>query len=89
MLDERFPLEDIQLPIVTQADLDDIPPAGIKMANPDINVILSSGYSLNGQAQSILDKGCNGFIQKPFSVQDLSIKLKEVMDNKSRNKRKI
>ncbi len=52
----------------------------LKKINPDLKVILSSGYSLNGQAQNILDKGCNGFIQKPFSMQNLSAKLREVLD---------
>lgn len=31
---ERFPLEDIQLPVVKEDDLEDIPPAGVKMARP-------------------------------------------------------
>jgi CheY-like chemotaxis protein len=47
---------------------------------PDVKVVLSSGYSINGQAKSIIDRGCKGFIQKPFSMQDLSKKLREVLD---------
>jgi arylsulfatase A-like enzyme len=30
-----FPLDKIQLPIVKENDLDDVPPAGIRMAKPD------------------------------------------------------
>ena len=52
----------------------------IKKINPDIKVILSSGYSLEGQATKILERGCNGFIQKPFNVSDLSRKIREVLD---------
>jgi two-component system cell cycle sensor histidine kinase/response regulator CckA len=52
----------------------------IKKINPDIKVILSSGYSLEGQASKILERGCNGFIQKPFNVSDLSRKIREVLD---------
>ena len=48
--------------------------------DPPAKVILSSGYSMNGQAQTILDRGCKGFIQKPFSVGDLSKKLRRVLD---------
>jgi CheY-like chemotaxis protein len=33
------------------------------------------------QAQEILDKGCNGFIQKSFNLKDLSLKLREVLDS--------
>ncbi|MCX8023386.1 MAG: PAS domain S-box protein [Syntrophorhabdaceae bacterium] len=51
----------------------------LKGINPEIKVILSSGYSLNGQAVSIMKKGCNGFIQKPFTLIELSRKIKEVL----------
>lgn len=52
----------------------------LKEINPDIKVLLSSGYSITGQAQEILDKGCNGFIQKPFNLKELSLKLREILD---------
>jgi CheY-like chemotaxis protein len=42
-------------------------------------VILSSGYSINGQAMDILARGCRGFIQKPFSIKELALKLREVL----------
>jgi len=45
----------------------------------DVKVILSSGYSLNGQAADILKRGCNGFIQKPFDMQSFSRKIREVL----------
>ena len=52
----------------------------LKEINPGIKVLLSSGYSINGQATKILDRGCNGFIQKPFNMIDLSQKLREILD---------
>lgn len=52
----------------------------LKSLQPDVKVVLSSGYSINGQAKDILDRGCRGFIQKPFSMQDLSLKLRQVLD---------
>ena len=51
----------------------------VKSVRPDVRVILSSGYSLDGQAESILDKGCDGFIQKPYTLNQLSQKIKEVL----------
>lgn len=48
--------------------------------DPEIKVILSSGYSLNGQAEQILSKGCNGFIQKPFTTEKLSQKIRDILD---------
>ena len=49
---------------------------------PKVKVLLSSGYSINGQATEILNRGCNSFIQKPFKIKELSQKLREVLDDK-------
>jgi PAS domain S-box-containing protein len=54
----------------------------LKEINPDVHVLLSSGYSMNGQAREILARGCIGFIQKPFSMQNLSLKIREILDQK-------
>jgi PAS domain S-box-containing protein len=51
----------------------------LKEINPDIKVLLSSGYSIDGQGQEILDRGCNGFIQKPFDIQEISLKIGEIL----------
>ena len=53
----------------------------MKESDPDIKVLLSSGYSINGQATEILDRGCNGFIQKPFKMKELSRRLREILDS--------
>ncbi|MCD6121942.1 MAG: PAS domain S-box protein [Spirochaetales bacterium] len=50
----------------------------LKKINPEIKVLLSSGYSMNGEAKTIMDRGINGFIQKPFNLMTLSKKLKEI-----------
>jgi len=54
----------------------------LKEINPDIKVLLASGYSINGAATEILDRGCNGFIQKPAKTMELSQKLREILDKK-------
>ncbi len=54
----------------------------MKRINPNIKVLLSSGYSKDGSATAILNRGCMGFIQKPFSLRKLSEKVNEVLDNK-------
>jgi PAS domain S-box-containing protein len=53
----------------------------LKAINPDVKVLLSSGYSINGQVSEILSHGCSGFIQKPFSMSGLSKKLREILDD--------
>lgn len=51
----------------------------LKAINPDIKILLASGYSLNGEAQKLLNQGCDGFIQKPFRIQELSTKIRDVL----------
>jgi PAS domain S-box-containing protein len=52
----------------------------IKRLDPKVKVLLSSGYSIDGQATEILNRGCEGFIQKPFNMEDLSKKIREVLN---------
>lgn len=49
---------------------------------PSLKVILSSGYSMNGEARQIMGKGCAGFIQKPYNIASLSQKIREVLEKK-------
>jgi PAS domain S-box-containing protein len=53
----------------------------LKEIHSGIKVLLSSGYSLDSQAQEILDRGCEGFMQKPFGINELSRKLREILDD--------
>ena len=47
---------------------------------PDLKAIVCSGYSIEGPAQYIVDAGAQGFIQKPFSMAEISEQLKAVLD---------
>ncbi len=51
----------------------------LKTINPSIRAILSSGYSLNGKAQAIMDKGVRVFLQKPYRLHDLAQKIREAL----------
>jgi two-component system cell cycle sensor histidine kinase/response regulator CckA len=53
----------------------------LKKINPEIKVLLSSGFSIDGQASEIINRGCNGFIQKPFNVEQLSRKIRGILSN--------
>ena len=52
----------------------------LKEVNPDVKVLLTSGYSIDGQASEILERGCDGFIEKPFTINELSEKLRGVLE---------
>jgi CheY-like chemotaxis protein len=54
----------------------------LREINPDVAVILASGYSVEGEARMIINRGCRGFIQKPFHLQELSRKVREALDNR-------
>ena len=53
----------------------------MKTINSGVKVLLSSGYSINGQASDILNRGCNAFIQKPFNLTQLSQKVRDVLSS--------
>ena len=54
---------------------------GIREILPDMPVMLSSGYAINDLAAKIMKRGCNGFIQKPFNLSELSRKVREILED--------
>ncbi|MBU2520683.1 MAG: response regulator [Proteobacteria bacterium] len=54
----------------------------LKSINPDIKVMLSSGYNLGGEAAEIMKQGVNDFIQKPFTMTKLSHKIRNILEKK-------
>ena len=53
--------------------------AKLRKLNPEVKILLASGYSIEGQATKIMAQGCNGFIQKPFTVELLSNKINKIL----------
>ena len=51
----------------------------LKEINPDVKVLLSSGYSIDDQAREMMDHGCDDFIQKPFSLKAMSEKIAGIL----------
>ncbi len=52
----------------------------MKEINPKVKVLLSSGYSIDSEAKEILARGCDAFIQKPFGMQELSQRIREILE---------
>ena len=52
----------------------------LRKIDPEVKVLLSSGYSLDGEATKILQRGCNGFVQKPFDLGELSRKISAILN---------
>ena len=53
----------------------------LKEMDPHVNVLLASGYSMDGVANDILEQGTQNFIQKPFDIQKLSRKVSQALLN--------
>ena len=51
----------------------------LKKLDPEIKVLLSTGYAIDEKAQEMLKQGCKGYIRKPYSVVDFSHKLREIL----------
>ena len=68
-------LLDMVMPGMGAADTYD----GLQAIDPSIKVLLSSGYGVDHQTSEVLKRGCKGFIQKPFNMQVLSDKIKEIL----------
>lgn len=51
----------------------------LKEMDPDIKVLVSSGYNLESQIDDVMALGCNGFVQKPYTMKQLQQKIKEVL----------
>ena len=52
----------------------------IRQINGHVKVLLASGYGQNDHVNKILERGCDGFIQKPFDLDKLSGKIRDVLD---------
>ncbi|MBW1779692.1 MAG: PAS domain S-box protein [Deltaproteobacteria bacterium] len=70
-------LLDMVMPIMSGGETFD----RLKEMDPKVKVLLSSGYSIEGEAKEILNRGCDAFIQKPFRLDHLSQKVKEVLES--------
>jgi two-component system cell cycle sensor histidine kinase/response regulator CckA len=54
--------------------------ARLRKISADTKILLSSGYSLSAEARKLMQQGCDGFIQKPFTMKALSSKIREILD---------
>lgn len=50
----------------------------LKEVNPQVKVLLVSGCSAYGKAGRILEKGCSGFLQKPFGFLQLAERIQSL-----------
>jgi len=52
----------------------------LREIDPQVRTLLSSGYSQEGRAEHILKAGVRGFLQKPYTIEDVLHKVRTVLD---------
>ncbi|MFO0755559.1 MAG: PAS domain S-box protein [Byssovorax sp.] len=53
--------------------------AALREIAPDLKVLLASGYAIDEHAQALLDRGCVGFLSKPFDLKTLDETLRSLV----------
>lgn len=54
--------------------------ARMKEIKPQTKVLITTGYTVDERLEALLDQGCHGFIQKPFSLQEFSKAVRTILD---------
>jgi CheY-like chemotaxis protein len=55
----------------------------LKKISAKVKVLIASGYAKDQQIKEMMEQGCSGFIQKPFSINALSQKLMNILNDKN------
>lgn len=55
----------------------------LRQINPDVKIIISTGYAKDELLQPLLDKRANGFLEKPYKLQELAEGIKNVIEPKN------
>jgi two-component system, cell cycle sensor histidine kinase and response regulator CckA len=53
----------------------------IKKIDKNLKVIISSGFSMEGNVKTVLNKGAKTFLKKPYRLKELSKSINSVIDN--------
>jgi two-component system cell cycle sensor histidine kinase/response regulator CckA len=59
--------------------------ATLKEINPNIKIIFASGFISLETRSELLKEGANGFIMKPYSINEVLHMVREVLDDKGEN----
>lgn len=51
----------------------------LRQIDPRVRVLLSTGHALEDEARRLLHEGAVGFVQKPYTMHQLAIRVREVL----------
>ena len=52
----------------------------LKAINPNVKVLIATGYSISGQTEEVVARGCAGLIQKPYNIKTLSKAIRDILN---------
>ncbi|NOX32888.1 MAG: response regulator [Deltaproteobacteria bacterium] len=52
----------------------------IKNIQADAKILISTGYAVDDKIEGFLNRGCHGFIQKPFSLNEFAKAVRNILD---------
>ena len=52
----------------------------LRKIKPGLKVLISSGCDIDDHVDAVLEKGCSGFIQKPYTIEELSDCLNDILN---------
>jgi PAS domain S-box-containing protein len=55
--------------------------AAMQNVNPEVKVLITSGYSVDDDTEQLLQAGARGFMQKPFSVRELRATVNRILQS--------
>ena len=57
---------------------------GLLQLNPEVKVLMASGYSVNEAAKEAIEAGAKGFVAKPYQVKEMLGVVREVLEGESK-----
>ena len=52
----------------------------LRELDPQVKVLISTGYTARGLAQELLAGGALGVVEKPFRIQDFAVAVRTTID---------
>jgi CheY-like chemotaxis protein len=72
-------LLDVNMPVLGGREAFDL----LRTLNPAVPIIIITGYGRDALETSTFSSEVNGFIQKPFQLDTLAIKVRQALDGKA------
>ena len=80
--DEKEHIDLVVLDVIMPGENGTVTYKRLKRMNPDIRVLISTGYGTDGEIEEIVKDSQNGLIQKPFKFKEFTSKIEAILSIK-------